>query len=432
MKNLITYMKVFLMLIMGFFLFSLLSCFLPDEPIRRNVERSVAYLEGIGEYPEPMISGRKHSLDYYMDALILNMIYSIDNQDPFKSALFGRSRQQGGPYTPQINHLKYSIENGNVKPNVEYARYWHGNTFFFRIFFLFTEYNELKWFIYMITSLLLVLFTIVLYKNTGGLMTFGMMSGLFMVNIYLMQFSMQLSPVLIICILACLLLVRNFRKRPESVPLVFFLSGAVVSYFDLLTAPLLTLGIPMLLWISLDSEHLRHSFLHSFKQLLIFGALWSVAYLMVWCMKWVITWPFIGYDIFDDVKTQVLIRSSAVDHSRITAIATNFNQLPLVIINIVLIVLIIFVVVRFNRRGVKPALLFLSVAALPFIWFFATANHSLYHFWYTYRILGMTVSGVFMAFISLITWHRSGSVAKVTGEGIDDSADLESSRIPEL
>ncbi len=407
MKSLLIYIRASALLVLIFIMFSFLSCLLPDEPVRKNIERSVQYLEGISEYPEPIISGRKHSLDYYMDGLIMNMIYSIDNEEPFKSAMSGRSRQQGGPYTTQIDQLKYSIENKNLAPNVEYARYWHGNTFFFRFFFMFMDYNELKWFIYMITSLLLVVFTIVLYQNTGGLRTLGMISGLLMVNIYLMQFSMQLSPVLMIGIVACFILNRRFRKRPETVPFVFFFAGAFVSYFDLLTAPLLTLGLPMLLWIGLETKRSDHSILHSLKKLVQFGSLWSVAYAGIWGVKWLLTWPFIGYDIFKDVKAQVLLRASAVDNSRISAVATNFNQLPLVVINLILIVLLILVIFRFNRRGIKQSVLYLAVAVLPFIWYLATANHSVYHFWYTYRNLGITVSGVFLAFISLITFRKA-------------------------
>ncbi|MHC1777391.1 MAG: hypothetical protein AB9834_18460 [Lentimicrobium sp.] len=402
-KSLILYLRTFIILVFIFFSFSFLSCLLPDKPIRKNVERSVHFFEGISEYPEPMISGKKHGLDYFMDGMILNMIYTTDNREPIKSALLGRSRQQAGPYTTQINQLKYSIANNTLKPNVEYARYWHGNTFFFRIFFVFTEYNELKWFIYFITSLLLVAFTIVLYRDMGGIMTTGLMAGLFIVNIYPMQFSMQLSPVLIISIVSCLILSHKFKYKPETIPMLFFITGAVVSYFDLLTAPLLTLGLPLLLWVSLDTKNDEHSFRHSLYRLLQFGALWALAYLATWAIKWIITWPLIDYDLFSDVKNQILLRSASVENNRISAIANNFNQLPLVIINLVLILLIILGAFHFNRKGIKAALLFLCVSVIPFIWMIGTANHSYYHFWYTYRILGITVGGVFLAVISLVS-----------------------------
>ncbi|MBK6966364.1 MAG: hypothetical protein IPH20_21245 [Bacteroidales bacterium] len=402
-KCLVLYLRTYILLVFIFFSFSFLSCLLPDKPIRKNIERSVPFFEGISEYPEPMITGKKHGLDYFTDGMILNMIYTSDNREPLKSALLGRSRQQAGPYTTQVNQLKYSIANNNLKPNVEYARYWHGNTFFYRFFFLFTEYNELKWLIYFITSLLLVTFTIVLYRNMGGPMTTALMAGLFFVNIYPMQFSMHLSPVLIVAIISCLVLSYKFKNKPDAIPLVFFITGAVVSYFDLLTAPLLTLGLPMLLWVSLVTKNNLKSFRHSLYQLLQFGVLWALAYLATWGIKWIITWPFIDYDLFGDVKNQILLRSASVENSRISAIVINFNQLPLVIINLILIILIFLSAFHFNSKGIKAALLYLSVAVLPFIWFIGTANQSYYHFWFTYRILGITVGGVFLAIISLIS-----------------------------
>lgn len=416
MKEVLKYLKTFIILILLFFSFSFISCLLPDEPIRKNIEQSIRYVDGLIDYPQPMIDGQKHSLDYAMDGLITNMIYTIDNQEPVKSALMGRSRMQYGKYISQWHNLNYNIHNNSLKPNMNYARYWHGNTFFYRYFFLFTNYNEIKWIIYLLTSILITIFTIVLYRGTGTLTTLSILSGLFFVNIYIMQFSMQLSPVLIISLLSGIFLIGRYNKNPDSVFLLFFIVGGVTSYFDLLTAPLLTCGIPALIWISLDAKNLEKPFWVSFKQIVIMGALWAIGYISLWAIKWVISAPLVDFNLFTDVQQQISLRSHSVNNSRLAAINLNFNQLPLVFINLILLVLLILTFLHFNRKGIKEALLYLSVVFLPFIWYFATANHSSGHFWYTYRILAISISGVMLAIISLVSWDDVKIIKKLRRE----------------
>ncbi|HAH57516.1 MAG TPA: hypothetical protein DCL86_05165, partial [Bacteroidales bacterium] len=67
----------------------------------------------------------------------------------------------------------------------------------------------------------------------------------------------------------------------------------------------------------------------------------------------------------------------------------------------------------FNKQGFSKAILFLVVAVLPYIWFFGAANHSFVHYWFTYRIQAITISGVLLAFYSLVDWGKVGKFSKL-------------------
>jgi hypothetical protein len=408
LQRILLYLKVFVLLVCIFLGFSLLSVLIPDAPVRKNIEKSIKDVINQPDYPDLMIKGDHHRLDYTMDGQISNIIYTVDNQEPLKSALLGRCRMEDSPYTSQWNHLSYNISHNNLKPNVNYARYWHGNSFFFRIFYSFTDFNEIKWLIFFITSVLMAAFAMLLYRETGGLNAMAMLAGLFFVNVYIMQFSMQMSPVLIISIIAGLFLISRMKRKKGNIGLLFFITGAVTTYFDLLTAPLLTLGLPMLIWVSMNKEegNLKKDVISGIQQLVGFGLLWSTGYLGAWVFKVLITIPFADFDIFADVKNQFLLRSGSEGINRMSAIEANFNFLPLVFINIILLIFLIFSILFFKKRGISRAILFLAVAVVPYIWFYITANHSIFHNWFTYRIQAIAVSGVFMAVISLVDWQR--------------------------
>jgi hypothetical protein len=358
------------------------------------------------DYPQMIIYGNQHRPDYAMDGQITNIIYTIDNQDIIKSSLLGRCRMEDNVYVSQWQYVKYNTEHNTLKPNVNYARYWHGNSYFFRIFYSFTNYNEIKWIIFLITSVLMVAFAMSLYREMGGLKAMMVLIGLFLTNVYVMQFSMQQSPVLIITIVISLILFKQMRNK-KNPAVLFFVTGAVTTYFDLLTAPLLTLGIPMLIWVSLRNEEnkLKEDLISGVRQLILFGTLWLVAYSGAWAIKIAIAIPFADFDLFSDVKNQVMIRAGNAGISRMAAVEANFNFLPLVYINIALLVLLTLSILSFNKKGISKAILFVLISTLPYVWFFGAANHSFDHNWFTYRIQAFSISGILLAFNSLIYWE---------------------------
>ncbi|GAB1405390.1 MAG: hypothetical protein PHX54_11775 [Lentimicrobiaceae bacterium] len=402
------YIKVFAWLILFFLGFAVLSSLVPDKPVRSNIEYSLTFMENQPSYPHMIIEGMNHRPDYAMDGLMTNIIYTIDNHDVIKSALLGRGRiDYTSPYVSQWKWVKYNTLNNKQNPNFFYARYWHGNSYFFRLFYAFTNYNEIKWIIFMITSLLMAFFAIKLGRELGALKALLLLSGLFFMNVYVMQFSMQLSPVLIISVVMSLVLIR-WMHRGKNPAVLFFISGALATYFDLLTAPLLTLGIPMLLWVSMcgHENNLKTELWHGFKQLVGFSLLWIVAYSGAWAMKMIITIPFSELDIVSDVTNQFLRRAGSENITRMDAIMRNFNLIPLVFVNILLLVPVLLSPFFFNKQGIAKFVLFLAVAFLPYIWFYGAADHSYGHYWYTYRIQAITISGVLLAVYSLVDWHR--------------------------
>ena len=67
-----------------------------------------------------------------------------------------------------------------------------------------------------------------------------------------------------------------------------------------------------------------------------------------------------------------------------------------------LAVFIVLAVRRFDSRGWTRAALLLVVMLLPYAWYFAAANHSYLHWWFTYRAQGVSVCALLLAVAALI------------------------------
>lgn len=189
--------------------FSILSSLLPDQYVRYNIEKSVKTEGDLPNYVAPIVHGEENQLDYAMDGLITNMIYYIDNDKPIKSTFLGNGYIK---YPYQWQTLKYLIENKAPEPNFHYARYWQGNSFFFRFLYVFTEYDIIKWIIYIVTSFLLIILAMQLYRKAGMINTISIFAGLFFVNVYVTQFSMQWPPVLMIKTISSIFLPKKSNR----------------------------------------------------------------------------------------------------------------------------------------------------------------------------------------------------------------------------
>lgn len=386
-------------------LFTILSTVIPAQSIRKNIERSLLSVEKEGDFPEPMIKQRKHGLDYSMDGMIMNQIYTIDNKNPISSAILVKSLHSDQPGVSKWYELDFNIKNNTREPNLNYPRYWHGSTFLFRLLFTFLDFNGLKELIYFASSLLLILFLVTLAKYIGVLSAMMYAIGLIFVNIYVMQFSLQFAPVLLISLGIGLLLGSSKKQMTHAKALtIFMITGSLTSYFDLLTAPLLTLGLPLLVWASFLVIDEDTKFKTLISKLLNLIAIWTAAFALTWFVKWVLAAIFTDFPIFQNVLHEATQLSKGMNNERIQSVVMNVNQLPLVLFNSVLSILIIFSVFFFNKKGLKKALLIGVIAVLPFFWLLIMAHHSVIHYWFTYRILAISMIGLLLMVKHIIDW----------------------------
>ena len=407
-------LKAFTASIIGLFLFVVLSSLLPQNQVQRNIEKSVQDVLPFGDYPEPMIHGRKHSLDYSMDAFTVNMIYTIDPKSPLQSALLLNSRHSNGPYVSQWNQVKYNIEHKELTPNLQYPRYWHGSTFFFRWFFLFGTYNDIKWLLYIASSLLMLLAGVRMAQDTSLATAVVYLGSLFLVNSYIAQFSIQFAPVLIITLISSIALTRTSPGDLRKTALIFLLSAVFTAFFDLLTTPLLTFGMPMMLWIQRQKNLREMTFMQSLKQPVMLGFVWLLGFSFTWISKWILTATFTDFPIFTNVIDEFFKLSAAQEGNGLSAIVLNVNQLPLVIINSILFVMALLALFFRKRPDWNKITLTLLTSLLPFIWYVTLSHHSNVHYWFTYRMLAFTVAGLFWVFLNLISEVKvHDAIAKV-------------------
>ncbi len=396
-KNIIQYIIVFLALIAFFFSFSVISSIWPDQKIKRNISKAALEFNEAGLYPNAMINVTPCRMDNFTETIVLNQIFCIDRSKPLRSAM-GVYRGYKDPWydTPGALLSVTRYETGIIP--LAYPRYWHGNTFLFRILFSIMDYHHIQWMMFAITTLLIVIFICAYYPLAGIWKTLAFILSWTLVYGFIMPFSIQFFPSIAMALIASILIVQH-EGTPAYISLLFFITACCTNYFDLFTIPLLTFGLPLIAWLSIqDNQSIQLK--ATTGQITQWGILWVIGYGLTFLSKWVLASLVLKENILKDGFGQSFYRMNADGLSRWDAVGKNLDMLPWIWVCAALILFLIVSVLHFQRKGGLKALYFLLIASLPYLWYLVVSNHSELHFWFTYRLQFITLSSLFMALLS--------------------------------
>lgn len=400
------YIKTALLLLVAYCVFCFISCQLPNKIIRHNIERSVLLGDISSDYPRAIVNREVCRMDNVTDALILNQSYMIDRSDLLTSILLLPSK---GGEMRDVDALNKLI-NSEPQPMQYYPRYWHGSTFLMRYFLLFGRYANVRLFLYYITSLLFVLLCCLLYNKSGFGTVFAFVSSAIFMRLYVLQFSIQFAPVLIISFVASIYLLNSNQIKRHS-KIIFFITGSLTSFFDLLTTPLLTLCIPLIVFfVKKKNDEKEYRLFDNLKKITSFSALWGVGYLGTWLLKWIIASLLTSHNVIKDGFVSSLYRISGKlpnnDFSMIDVWGSVFSKTPLIWILILVGLLLIIGILFLDKKNIKQSIVFVVIAFFPLVWITVLGNHTYVHSWFVYRVLMITFCSTQLALLSLIDKHK--------------------------
>jgi len=413
MKIFLKYLKIFALLNVSFFIFSVLSCMMPTEWYKKNIKESLPELLEEGNYPKTILKGKQYQQDNFTDVLVLNISISSDSKKPVWSALmnpYSFDTHDKGSWN-SVKSLEHKSKNWDISPNVLYGRYWHGNASFCRFLLPLMNYQDIKLFLYMISTILLLIFLIKIINRAGWIKSFPLFLALLFANLFVTQFSIQFFPVMAISLICGILICNKRFFSQKKASLLMFVTGCFTAFFDLLTTPLLTLGIPLIVYMVLFGET-KKTLLELFKFIFILSLLWFMGYACTWATKWALVCIFANSESLDVINT-IIWRTGTKDYTRWEVIVANFLLLPYILMGIILAFLLLLSVLCFNKKRIIQAISFLIIGLLPYIWYFVLSNHSYQHWWFTYRAQVISMASAMLFFVSLIDWERLMSIFKI-------------------
>lgn len=429
-KKISSYIILFLIMVVVFSIAMIGTYLLPNERIRAHIAESKELL--INQNGNPLFTDyiKGANLDVFTDLLIMNTAMNkgkTEDESVFIRA-FENSRynnEEDNSYTS----LQETVENPDIHNNQEYSRYWHGIQTIIRPLLLFFNYEEIRYIFMLLIFVLLGISLLLINKNISFMHSMAFLVSMLAICIFIVPMSIQYSAIFIITLLAVIIVnLLHKKQKAKFIPYLFFIIGGLTTFFDLLTAPLLTLGIPLIIEVLLRSREESLSIKKAFLEIIKLSILWAIAYGTIFFAKWVIASLIMQKDLITVAINQILFRTNGSEEypaTKIGAIVENFTYLynnVLLACGIVTIIgwIIALIKTRKNKINWKKILILLIISIYPYVWYMVFAGHSTIHAFFTYRIQAIAIFGVLcimLEFVDLKTKEKINKAGKEKQEG---------------
>ena len=275
-----------------------------------------------------------------------------------------------------------------------------------RYLLVFYDYISIRLLLYIVSSLLLAWCIMLLWRKGGWQTAMAVLFGLLVCYAFMMQFSIQFIPVFLLALSGMVALARSDKPATR----LFFVIGSLTCFFDLLTAPMLTLGLMLVVQAALVREDVEQQPAQTLKGwwlTLRSSLLWVAGYAATWACKWIIATLLTSENVLADGIKNVGSRSDVLDdYGRWDAVMANFDMLPWQFIILAMLLLVVLVAVSFRAQGWRKAVQLLPIALLPWIWYFFAANHSYLHNWFTFRAQAVSIAALLLAMMQFVDWSK--------------------------
>lgn len=389
------------------FVLLLAACCVPGAPVRRNIARSVPLLQQEGLYPE--YGGFKlFQMDNYTDTIMLFEAAAMDEADPLTAMMRATTYNVDNFESMQDDLARYldARETGTDLPEdlepFSYARYWHGYLIWLRPLLAFLTYGQVRLVQYGVLFVLLTLVLARLWKQAGWRPALWFALSQLAVSVFFVPRQVQFFTTFLVAYAGCAwVLDKRFGpKAPWHLAVGLVVLGTATAFCDLLVTPILTLGLPMAVWLVCVPQRLCSGARQCAA--VIAGSLcWGVGYGVCWALKWVLAGLITGQDVIGDAIHQMGVRTAAdtwhgmeLTWGNIFAFVYQTLQSkglfwPLVLLAVLCVAA--FVLCLRSRDALLRALPLGLTALMAPVWLAALRAHSIQHGWFTWRALAPTV-----------------------------------------
>ena len=394
---------------------SLIAPAIDTAAMRRNAWQGALMLAEQGATPQLTGGFKSAQLDNFT-AILITKTAAYTGDEPWLLRAFGGLRVDMPTAEGETDWQAYGrYVSGSDAPDghiMHYARYWHGYMLPLRLLLSVFDLANLQMLLYFAQSALFFLVLSGMKKRGLAALIPGFFLAVFLMMPAATGTCLQFAPVSLLMLLGCLMILHGDARIEAAVTLpgFFALLGLFTNYFDLLTAPLVTLLFPLIVLLCLR--------IRAGKPLIPLGLLavcccaaWGMGYGCMWALKWLLNCLVYGWGHLENIIRQAALRTSAEEsRSRLDALRLNFDVILAKKSYLVLLIMGFAASLApaanalVLRRGVKANLRALALvipALVPAMWDIVMANHSIDHTYFTFRSAAAMVFAGF-ALITLL------------------------------
>lgn len=360
----------------------------PDKAVARNVAED---WELFGHARLPSFTGRK--IDVGTECIGVSFgLGDAPGIGPLEAA--ARS-----PVIFDCPSLLGHVLRGETSNAGDYARYWHGYAVISRPLLALIPYHDVRMLTFNAMAALFAFLAAGLWRIGGARLALGALLPFYFVN-YSGFFELWTKAAgWIVMLVAANIIVRTNWTQARTPYLIFYFTGALTAYVDLLTTPLLVFGFPAALYFLLRRREAGAAPADEVARLAWIGAFWTLGYAGLWLAKIAISAAVAGPEVWASTLEMAAFRLNgafaSVKHFPGAATLENFEAFKGLWGGLAILTFFVAPIARKNVRArlfrmlrASPALVLLAVS--PVVWYEILSNHSQIHGLFTHANLALT------------------------------------------
>lgn len=400
--------------------FKIVSCYLPNERISNHMAISSDLILKEGRYPQNFINLPVQGFDYLyasvridtvQDYSVLSTAFLNNSQNAVKNALLNT-----GIYITEPENIVRMFR-GEPEETMDRPQYWMGLTAILRVLYYFFDMAAVRQFSLLVFTLISVYLLICIAKEFGTSYAVALAVSMVCVNVWILPFTPVLNITYYLAVLFSIVILKLYGKNP--VALWMFCFGIITAFFDWMSTPLLTYGLPMVMILLIlmkksNELKLKNGIFLLFKN----GIAWIAGYSMMIISKWVIGTLLLGINVFEiglkraDAGMNVLVEGDAPTALGVAKQSLEYNFYALypftsqptkvkwgILLGILLIMAVMLAIFHKKFSQCIPSVLLLFVGAIPYAWYIVLKGHCHIHFWFTYRSQMISIMALCCALI---------------------------------
>lgn len=419
MRRFLKYITLYITITIIFLAGLLIVSYIPKEAIENNVRKSAEIMVKEGEGKSFNSLGRTIFNDNSTDAIMINLTYTIDEENRLESIIKARRNFIPGITeeieSDMVGDLPHESEtylmtqelldtvNGKKQVSYEYTRYWHGYIIIFRILLLLFDITTIRWITQIILISLIAILMYYLKKNSSLKIAIALLLAFIATDLFVWVYTIQGMFVMIIAV-AISVFIANKKINEKNLNTWLFISGALTAYFDFLTTPLVSVLLPLIVYTAVNNYEtsIKKEFIKLIQNLVA----WGFGYFGLWAAKWIIADLLYNMEIIVLSFVQIYYRMGGIREFDVENVglhgllrnvinATNF---------LVIAIYSFLYIYAMGRIGSYKKGYFLTSEKLTYyfcyivtlVWYYVISEHSYQHFFFTYKTMLITVLSVML------------------------------------
>ena len=292
---------------------------LPVEGARIHVKESLYTMtrEIYGENTTPLRKYIYEIKDSFTDYLMVqNALEDVEGKNVLEHAMYAYHHDLANETTWLTQEsLESMLEHGTEGMYLlEYSKYWHGYLIWLKPLLMLLPWATAENVLVVGQVLMFLAVVLLTFRKKQPMLAVGIPITFLFMKPLGVWYSFTLTTcwgVTMFALLADLLFYERIQKGKLR-EVYFLVLGIMTAFFDFLTYPITTLGIPLCFYLvrSYDEEN---SWWSRLKEIFWIAASWSIGYIGMWGMKWVIAELTVQSGTLRNAAWSIIYRTEPLD-----------------------------------------------------------------------------------------------------------------------